>query len=109
MALTSDGEVKVRDFILFVVRRLVPVLRSGNIVVLDNINMHKNPSLIDAIEKVGASILCRPRYSPDMNRIEVVWAKAKHWVRTLRPTTVPELKSAVRRVLCCIRASDAAG
>lgn len=107
--MTVDGGVKTQDFILFVVRRLVPILRPGDIVCWDNINMHKNPVVVDAIEMAGASILRLPRYSPDMNPIEAAWAKAKRWIRKLAPTTVPELKSAMRRALRRIRGSDAAG
>ena len=107
--MTVDGGVKTRDFILFIARRLVPALRPGDIVVWDNINMHKNPLVVEAIQNAGASILRLSRYSPDLNPIEAAWAKAKHWIRKLAPKTVAELKSAMRRSLRRIRASDAAG
>ena len=76
--MTVDGGVKTRDLILFVTRRLGPILRAGDTVVWDNINMHKNSIVVDAIEAQGASILRLPRYSPDMNPLEAAWAKAKH-------------------------------
>lgn len=107
--MTVDGGVKTRDFVLFVTRRLVPALRPGDVVVWDNINMHKNALVVAAIRNAGASILRLPRYSPDLNPIEAAWAKAKHWIRKLAPTTVADLKSAMRRALHRIRASDAVG
>lgn len=107
--MTVDGGVKTLDFARFVTQRLVPTLRPGDIICWDNINMHKNAHVVNAVESAGATILKRPRYSPDLNAIEAAWAKAKHWIRKLAPSTVPELKDAMRRALHRIRGSDAAG
>lgn len=108
-SMTVDGGVKTVDFLRFVEQRLVPTLMPGDIVCWDNINMHKNVSVVNAIEAAGATILRLPRYSPDLNPIEAAWSKAKHFIRQLMPTDVKELKKAIRRALRRIRSSDAIG
>lgn len=108
-SMTVDGGVKTKDFLRFVERRLVPTLKSGDIVCWDNINMHKNAHVVSAVEAAGATILRLPRYSPDLNPIEAAWSKAKHLIRQRMPNDVKELKSAIRRALRRIRPSDAIG
>jgi len=107
--MTVDGGVKTNDFLRFVHRHLVPSLRPGDVVVWDNINMHKNAKVIAAIEEAGASVLRLPRYSPDLNPIEAAWAKLKAIIRRAAPQTVTELKAAIRVALRRVRARDAIG
>lgn len=108
-SMTTDGGVKTKDFLRFVRKRLVPTLRPGDIVCWDNINMHKNATVVAEVLATGATIVRLPRYSPDYNPIEAAWAKAKAWIRRLAPGTVTELKQAMRRALSRIRGSDAVG
>ena len=61
---TVNGGVKSTDFLRFVVEELAPVLRRGDIVCWDNINMHLNRAVKTAVLETGASILRLPRYSP---------------------------------------------
>jgi transposase len=107
--MTVNGGVKTNDFLRFVRRHLVPTLRPGDVVVWDNINMHKNPKVIAAIEEAGAFVLRLPRYSPDLNPIEAAWAKLKAIIRRAAPQTVSELKAAIRAALRRIRPRDALG
>lgn len=104
-----DGGVKSLQFLRFVRQHLVPTLRPGDVVVWDNINMHKNAAVVSAIENAGASILRLPRYSPDLNPIEAAWAKVKRWIRKKFPQTTAELKSAMRRGIKRITPADALG
>ena len=60
---------------------LVPVLRSGQVVILDNASFHKSPKTRDVIEKAGCSLLFQPAYSPDLNKIEPQWANLKQGIR----------------------------
>ena len=69
----TDGDV----FLAFVEQQLTPNLRSGDLVVMDNLNAHKAPSVIAAIRAVGADVLFLPPYSPEYNPIEKAWAKLK--------------------------------
>ena len=67
----TDGEV----FETFLTRVLVPKLRPGDIVILDNVGAHKTPNVRPLIEAAGASLLYLPPYSPDLNPIELCWSK----------------------------------
>jgi len=107
--MTVDGGVKGKAFQRFVKQRLVPRLQPGDVVCLDNVNMHKSKVVREAIEATGASLLFLPRYSPDLNPIEAAWAKVKHFIRKAMPATVSELKAAMRRALRSVSASDARG
>ena len=73
----TDGEV----FETFLSRILVPKLRPGDIVILDNVGAHRTPNVRPLIEAAGASVLFLPPYSPDLNPIEQTFAKIKHWMR----------------------------
>lgn len=108
-SMTVKGGVKGKAFKRFVLRRLVPTLQAGDVVCWDNLNLHKNKEIREAIERVGASVKMLPKYSPDLNPIEAAWAKVKARLRRLCPTTVVELRAAMRRSLSAIRPKDAMG
>lgn len=76
-----DGPVNGDIFRTYVKRVLVPTLRSGDVVVMDNLGSHKSQAVRDAIRSVGAHLLFLPPYSPDLNPIEQAFAKLKHWMR----------------------------
>jgi len=107
--MTVRGGVKSKDFEKFVFTKLVPTLFSGDVVLWDNLNLHKRADFRDAIEAVGAIVVQLPRYSPDLNPIEPAWEKVKSWIRKRCPKTVNELRNLMRRGLHRIRASDALG
>ena len=66
---------------------LVPVLRPGDVVVLDNLAVHKQPAVQAAIARTGAHLRFLPPYSPDFNPIEQAFAKLKAFFRAARPRT----------------------
>jgi len=76
-----DGPINAESFLLYVEKVLVPTLKPGDIVVLDNLSSHKGKAVRKAIRAVGARILFLPPYSPDLNPIEQVFAKLKHLLR----------------------------
>jgi transposase len=76
-----DGPIGGESFLLYVEQALVPVLQSGDIVVMDNLSSHKSPGARKAIRAVGARVLFLPPYSPDLNPIEQVFSKLKHFMR----------------------------
>lgn len=106
---TVRGGVGSREFRRFVEQRLVPVLRPGQIVCMDNLNAHKNKRVRELIEAAGASVLFLPPYSPDFNPIEAAWAKVKHLVRKYAATSVATLRQAIYRACRHISPSDAEG
>jgi transposase len=76
-----DGPINGRLFLAWVEQFLVPTLRPGDIVVLDNLGSHKGQAVRRAIRAVGAHLLFLPPYSPDLNPIEMVFAKLKTLLR----------------------------
>ena len=86
-----DGAVNGAMFLAYVHQQLVPTLRPGDIVVMDNLASHKVAGVRRAIEQAGARVVYLPPYSPDFNPIEMVFAKLKHLVRSAAPRTIEGL------------------
>jgi transposase len=82
-----DGPIDSACFRAYVEQVLAPTLRPGDVVVLDNLAVHKQPEVRAAIEAVGARIRFLPPYSPDFNPIEMAFAKLKAFLRAARPRT----------------------
>jgi transposase len=76
-----DGPINGQNFLAWVEQFLLPTLRPGDIVVLDNLPSHKGKAARQAIRAAGARLLFLPAYSPDLNPIEQVFAKLKHLMR----------------------------
>ena len=79
--LVLDGPINGEVFRAWVEQFLVPTLRPGDIVVLDNLGSHKGPAVRQAIRKAGAHLLFLPPYSPDLNPIEMAFSKLKTLLR----------------------------
>jgi putative transposase len=75
------GPINGETFRLYVEKVLLPTLRPGDIVVMDNLGSHKGRAVRHAIRSVGAKLFFLPKYSPDLNPIEQVFAKLKHLLR----------------------------
>ena len=82
-----DGPIDNVTFHAYVEQVLVPTLRPGDVVVLDNLAAHKQPEVRVAIEQAGAWLRFLPPYSPDFNPIEMAFAKLKAFFRAIRPRT----------------------
>jgi len=82
-----DGPIDNVTFRAYVEQVLVPTLRRGDVVVLDNLAVHKQPEVRAAIEQAGAHLRFLPPYSPDFNPIEMAFAKLKAFFRAARPRT----------------------
>jgi len=82
-----DGPIDAVSFRAYVEQVLVPTLRPGDVVVLDNLAAHKQPEVRTAIEAAGAHLRFLPPYSPDFNPIELAFAKLKAFLRAARPRT----------------------
>jgi len=86
-----DGPIDKPTFRAYVDQVLVPTLRPGDVVVLDNLAVHKQPEVRQAIEQVGARVRFLPPYSPDLNPIELAFAKLKAFLRTMRPRSFDQV------------------
>jgi transposase len=85
--------------LVYVDKVLVPTLRSGDIVVLDNLGSHKSKAVRQAIRATGAKLLFLPKYSPDLNPIEQLFAKIKHGLRKAAKRTFETVSEAIAEVL----------
>jgi transposase len=102
-----DGAVNADVFEAFAEQVLVPALRPGDVVVLDNLSSHKRARTRELIEAAGAELVFLPPYSPDLNPIEMVFSKIKQRLRSLACRTVEKLWSSMQSVLDEVTASDA--
>lgn len=107
-SMTLDGPVNRDAFEAFVQKVLVPTLCAGDVVVMDNLSSHKGPHVRDLIEAANASLLYLPPYSPDLNPIELAFAKLKQLMRSAAHRTLDALWRDVQRMLDLITADDAA-
>jgi transposase len=94
-----DGPINGESFLAYVTQFLVPTLKSGDIVVMDNLGSHKSKAVRDAIRSVGARRLFLPAYSPDLNPIEQVFSKLKTLLRKARARTCEAVAEAIGRLL----------
>jgi putative transposase len=94
-----DGPINGERFRLYVEKVLLPTLRPGDIVVMDNLGSHKGKALRRAIRSVGARLFFLPKYSPDLNPIEQLFAKLKHWLRKAAGRTVDAICHAAGQTL----------
>ena len=86
-----DGPINGEAFRAYVEQLLVPALKPGDIVVMDNLGSHKGKAIRRAIRAAGAKLFFLPKYSPDLNPIEQAFAKIKHWMRQAQKRTIEEL------------------
>lgn len=108
-AMVIEGATDTAVFLAYVERVLVPSLRSGDIVVMDNLAPHKNPTVAEMIQAAGADVWYLPAYSPDFNPIERMWSKVKALLRKARARTLEALTDAIGRALASVTRADAAG
>jgi len=93
-----DGAMNGEMFDLYVETQLVPTLAPGDAIILDNLSSHKSPKAAAAMKAVGAWFLFLPPYSPDLNPIEMAFAKLKALIRRAAARTYDELWRAVGHV-----------
>ena len=103
----DDGGTTAARFVAFVREDLLPVLRKGRVVVLDNLAAHNDRRVDGLIEAAGCEVMRLPPYSPDFNPIESAISKVKAMLRKLAKRTVPELFDAIDEALASVTPADA--
>ena len=103
------GAVDRKMFDEYIKTILAPSLRPGDIVIMDNLSVHKSESAYNYIKKEQAERLFLPAYSPDLNPIEKMWSKVKQILRGIKAGTHEELFTGVGRALDRVSANDAQG
>jgi transposase len=102
-----DGAITTEIFRVYVSEILIPTLRAGDIVIMDNLSSHKCSKTLELIERAGAVPIFLPAYSPDLNPIEKMWSKVKEYLRAAKARTEESLYEAIGNALKSITMSDA--
>lgn len=105
--LVVDGALNGELFLQYVRQELAPCLRSGDVLIMDNLRTHKVPGVADVVRGRGTRVIHLPPYSPDFNPIEQVVSKIKNELRRRELRTVPALEKAFGEALDWITATDA--
>jgi len=103
------GTTDTESFRAYVGEVLVPTLRPGDIIVMDNLSPHKSDLTLTLIINAGAQVLFLPAYSPDLNPIEKMWSKVKSLLRGAEARTPDDLVAAIGQALARITPKDALG
>ena len=103
-----DGPINGRSFLAYVEQILVPTLKPGDIVVLDNLGSHKGRAVRRAIRQAGAKLFFLPPYSLDLNPIEQVFAKLKTLLRKASKRTVEDTWTCIGQLLDCFTPTECA-
>ncbi len=93
------GPINGETFRLYIEKVLVPTLKPGDIVMMDNLGSHKGHAVRSAIRAAGAKLFFLPKYSPDLNPIEQFFAKLKHLLRKAAARTFDAVTAAIGQLL----------
>jgi transposase len=102
-----EGAMNGKAFLAYVEQCLAPTIKRGDIVMMDNLLVHKTPGVKEAIEAAGARLEYLPKYSPDLNPIEMSFSKLKAWLRKLARRTVSTLSRAIAKYIPTVSAAEA--
>jgi transposase len=105
-AMTTNGPMNSLIFDKFVDWILLPNLRRGDILVMDNLSSHKSVQTLLKIESKGVEVRFLPPYSPDLNPIEKIFSKTKAVLRSLAPRTTRQLNKAISKAIASITSND---
>lgn len=94
-----EGPIDGESFATYVEKVLLPTLRQGDIVIMDNLGSHRGKIIRKLIRSAGAKLFLLPKYSPDLNPIEQVFAKLKHLLRKAAARTVETVCAAIGELL----------
>src|SRR5262245_43616618 len=103
-----EGPINGQSFLLYVEKVLAPTLRPGDIVIMDNLGSHRSKAVRAAIRAVGAKLFFLPKYSPDLNPIELFFAKLKHWLRDAARRSVDAIANAIAAILPSLTSAECA-
>lgn len=102
-----DSPICGDSFKAWVEQCLLPELKEGDVVIMDNLSSHKTQSIRKLIRSVGAKVFYLPPYSPDLNPIENCFSKVKSWLRKERQTQIDELIKTTGKIIDMITSQEA--
>jgi len=103
-----EGPIDGETFRTYVERVLVPTLRTGDIVIMDNLGSHKGKAVRELIRSAGAKLFFLPKYSPDLNPIDQVFAKLKHQLRKAAKRRLEAICAAIGQILATFTSQECA-
>jgi putative transposase len=103
-----DGPINGERFQIYVEKVLVPILAPGDIVIMDNLGSHKAKTVRQTIRNAGARLVFLPKYSPDLNPIEQLFAKIKHHLRQAEARTPDLVSDAIAKALDAVSPTECA-
>jgi len=103
-----DGPMNRETFVAYTEYCLVPALRPGDVVIMDNLSSHKDAAVRELIEDADADLWYLPAYSPDLNPIEKLWSKVKAWLRRVMAQTLDGLTTAIADALRAVDPAECA-
>ena len=103
-----DGPINGERFLAYVNQMLVPTLKPGDVVILDNLGSHKGKAVRQAIRAVGAKRIFLPKYSPDLNPIEQAFSKLKAHLRKAAARSTEDVCVAIGQLLESFKPEDCA-
>ncbi|WP_206214331.1 IS630 family transposase, partial [Desulfovibrio sp. ZJ369] len=104
-----DGALDGKMYNAYIEKFLLPTLKANDIVIMDNLNIHKSKTAKNLITEKGCKYIFLPEYSPDLNPIEKMWSKVKQLLRGMKAKTCDELYKSIGKALSCITQKDAEG
>ena len=105
--MTLEGAFDGVAFQIYIDRLLIPTLKDGDIVFMDNLSVHKMSGVRKSIEEAGAILIYLPPYSPDLNPIELCWSKLKSLLRTAAARTRDAVDAAIAGAMNLITSANA--
>lgn len=105
--MAMEGATDTEVFQAYIREVLCPILRPGDIVVMDNLAPHKDAASLSLITQAGAEVLFLPAYSPDLNPIEKMWSKVKGFLRSAEARSQEALHQAIAAALAQVTRQDA--
>jgi transposase len=101
-----ERAVNADIFLGYIEQSLLPNIKPGQYVVMDNARVHKSEAIANMIESVGAKVVFLPPYSPDLSPIEKMWSKVKEILKRLMPRTKADFHDALGKALCSVNEED---
>lgn len=106
-SMVFDGALDSKMYNAYIEKILAPALKAEDIVIADNLNVHKSAIAKQLVEDRGASYIALPPYSPDLNPIEKMWSKIKQFLRGAKARTCEDLENAIASALDTVTPEDA--
>lgn len=106
--MTIPGATNAVIFRTYIREVLLPTMKAGDVLVMDNLSAHKNAETLDLLEAAGVEVRFLPPYSPELNPIEMMWSKVKNLLRAAEARNKEDLLRAIGESLARVTSQDAA-